>query len=1011
MPRLRLFSGVLPGRIATLCLHGALVCLATLLGAGSVAAEEARTPAEWIWAAEDSQPRLPVYFRRSFPLAARPAAARLLAAADFCRADVYLNGTLVAQLEPFDGRLDLDVTQRLNEGSNVLAIRCQDPCGPAALFVHLELRADDGQSTAIVSNADWHTARDAAADWLMAGETDRSWSAARSLGAVAADPWGSLSPGAAISPFDDYTQWKRAASGTPGTDPSSFLVQPGFEIELLRSAGPDEGSWVSMAFDPQGRLVLAREDRGLLRLTLPADDGSRPASIEAIDRSLEECRGLLFAHGSLYASANNSKALYRLRDQDDDGRFEDVRQLLATTGGVGHGRNDLVLGPDQRLYCIFGDSVDLPRGIADRTSPLREHRQGAQTREGFVLRLDADGGRPEIVAAGLRNPFGIDFHPDGEMFTYDADAEFDMGSPWYRPTRVNHLVSGADFGWRGVTGQWPPYFPDHPDNAPPTLDIGKGSPTAVQFGTHSRFPPPYRQSLFILDWAYGRILAVRLEPRGASYVGHSETFLRGRPLNVTDLAFGPDGAMYFVTGGRATQSAVYRVRYRGPQIAAERPTEQQARRRAQARDARAMRHRLEELHRPPADEARADAAELELIWEQLEQADPALRYAARIALEHVPLALWRDRALAEQRPWAAVTSLLALARCGQQEIRIAVLQRMLELPLDRFTARQKQAALHACSLCLGTEDSPESDSFTNVRERLADRLLAGYPDRSPEVNRQLAMLLARLRPAEALPATVQLLEAATEQSERMHYLFVLRHVRAGWTLARRQSYWQALREAEGYLGGEGMPGFVRTIREEALATLNDQERGQLAPWIDSPATADDPLEALPQRGLVREWTMDDLAELVMKDRGPRNLARGRELFRVALCSRCHRLGDQGQANGPDLTSVGSRFSRRDLLQSLVLPSLVVAENYRSSRIETVDGRVIVGRVLSGGDFRSPSLQLITDLLRPQQVTTILKGDIERHSESPVSPMPAGLLNTLDRDEIMDLLAYLESGGR
>ena len=102
--------------------------------------------------------------------------------------------------------------------------------------------------------------------------------------------------------------------------------------------------------------------------------------------------------------------------------------------------------------------------------------------------------------------------PRGDLFTYDADAEFDMGSPWYRPTRVDQLVSGTDFGWRGVTGKWPPYFPDHADNALPTLDIGRGSPTAVAFGTNSNFPPDYRRALFILDWAYGRIVAVNLAP-------------------------------------------------------------------------------------------------------------------------------------------------------------------------------------------------------------------------------------------------------------------------------------------------------------------------------------------------------------------------------------------------------------------------------------------------------------------------------------------------------------------
>ena len=96
---------------------------------------------------------------------------------------------------------------------------------------------------------------------------------------------------------------------------------------------------------------------------------------------------------------------------------------------------------------------------------------------------------------------------------------------------------------------------------PSTLDIGKGSPTAVEFGNSIHFPWPYSQALFVLDWTYGRILAVHLEARGSSYVGTGETFVRGRPLNVTDVEFGKDGAMYFVTGGRGTQSALYRITY------------------------------------------------------------------------------------------------------------------------------------------------------------------------------------------------------------------------------------------------------------------------------------------------------------------------------------------------------------------------------------------------------------------------------------------------------------------
>jgi hypothetical protein len=176
-----------------------------------------------------------------------------------------------------------------------------------------------------------------------------------------------------------------------------------------------------------------------------------------INQELLECRGLLFAHGALYANANNSKAIYRLQDLDADGSLERVEKLREYYGGVGHGRNDLVLGPDGWIWAIHGDSVDAPAAGTSRdiTSPLRDSRRGPVRQEGYVVRISPDGSQSEVVCTGLRNPFGIDFNAAGDAFTYDADNEFDMGTPWYRPTRIWQLSAGLDFGWRVAQGQWP----------------------------------------------------------------------------------------------------------------------------------------------------------------------------------------------------------------------------------------------------------------------------------------------------------------------------------------------------------------------------------------------------------------------------------------------------------------------------------------------------------------------------------------------------------------------------
>src|SRR5258708_4460400 len=138
----------------------------------------------------------------------------------------------------------------------------------------------------------------------------------------------------------------------------------------------------------------------------------------------------------------------------------------------------------------------MPGNHPDGKTPL--------SRTGHVLRMDAEGKNVERLCGGLRNPLGIDFNRDGEMFTYDADMEWDVGLARYRATRVLHIVPGGEYGWRRELS-WPI---GAEDNLPSVCDIGLGSPTGVTFGYKARFPGKYREAFFIADWAYGRIIAV-----------------------------------------------------------------------------------------------------------------------------------------------------------------------------------------------------------------------------------------------------------------------------------------------------------------------------------------------------------------------------------------------------------------------------------------------------------------------------------------------------------------------
>ncbi|MBI3191976.1 MAG: PQQ-dependent sugar dehydrogenase, partial [Pedosphaera parvula] len=459
-----------------------------------------------------------------------------------------------------------------------------------------------------------------------------------------------------------------------------------------------------LAFDPQGRLTVGRENRGLLRLTLGKTSVEQ---VEVIDDTLLECRGLLYAFGSLYANANNSKGFYRLRDTNGDDRFDQVELLLKTEGGVGHGRNHIRLGPDNMIYLAHGNNVLLPPAL--RNQPPHRNYQEDQlipnpwdarmfdgnmvAPAGHILRTDRDGKTWQMVAGGFRNELDVAFNPDGELFTYDADMEGDVAAPWYRTTRINHVVSAGEYGWRRGAGKFPAYYAD---SLPSNHDIGVGSPTGIEFGTHSHFPPAYREALFVSDWAYGRIIAVHLQPQGASYGAVSETFVSGRPLNVTDLAFGPDGAMYFITGGRRTQSGLYRVSYLGARNQKLRKSADALDRERQAAKSRELRHQLESFHRDP--QPGESPAIVATVWPHLGNPDFWIRYAARIALEQQPARFWQDKALAEAPVDARLTALMALARTGESRLQTLLVARLNGLPLAALTEAQQLHALRDYAL-------------------------------------------------------------------------------------------------------------------------------------------------------------------------------------------------------------------------------------------------------------------------------------------------------------------------
>jgi putative heme-binding domain-containing protein len=165
------------------------------------------------------------------------------------------------------------------------------------------------------------------------------------------------------------------------------------------------------------------------------------------------------------------------------------------------------------------------------------------------------------------------------------------------------------------------------------------------------------------------------------------------------------------------------------------------------------------------------------------------------------------------------------------------------------------------------------------------------------------------------------------------------------------------------------------------------------------------IAAMPVRQTnVHEWTMEELEPGLgeLAGEGSRETEAGAAAFREAGCIQCHRFHGEGGSVGPDLTGIGRRLAPRDLLESILLPSKTIAPEYATTEIELLTDELYVGRV-EGEDAQTIRLRPVGSLEEP---LTLLKTSVWTRRLSSVSNMPGGLINTLNRRQVLDLLTYL-----
>lgn len=295
---------------------------------------------------------------------------------------------------------------------------------------------------------------------------------------------------------------------------------------------------------------------------------------------------------------------------------------------------------------------------------------------------------------------------------------------------------------------------------------------------------------------------------------------------------------------------------------------------------------------------------------------------------------------------------------------------------------------------------------TDLQLAIIDRLTSIEQYSSFEINWLATELQVKFQAPNAKARLIGLLIGATTQEEQFQYAKTLSRMELAWELddARHVVGW--LERSRRFPGGKLVETTWQTLRSDFESQFSDTVKNALQAELsrlDAPVMVGDE-SAMAVRPIVRNWTIGELTEDVSQlEPSSRLEANGRAALAAAACLRCHRVGELGGQTGPDLTHVGKRYDGRAILESILEPSRQIDPKYLSTSYLLNDGRVVSGRTVS---VTQNELVLEVNPISGE-TAKILRDEIERSLPSTVSPMPSGLVDTLTKEEILDLIALLK----
>jgi putative heme-binding domain-containing protein len=446
-----------------------------------------------------------------------------------------------------------------------------------------------------------------------------------------------------------------------------------------------------------------------------------------------------------------------------------------------------------------------------------------------------------------------------------------------------------------------------------------------------------------------------------------------------------------------------------------------------------LRRQLEGFHGAP------NAAAVATVWPHLNHADRHIRYAARMALEHQPLSAWKEKALNEKNAVALTNAMIGLVRTTTEVDKALIIDALYGINYASLSASQQLDVLRAYELVFSRFGMPESAQ----KKKLIALFDAQYPANTNDFNKALSKLLVFLEAPSVLPKTLVLMDKKEQNNpndelamssedlilrnpqygldiakmlekmpepQQTYLAIMISKAEKGWNPEMREKYFAWYRKAFSYRGGNSYIGFIDKARNFALKNVSKGKRkyyDELSGGDLLTDSGNDLERSDYPKGPGKNYQLKDMDTLFASALKNRNFKTGKSMYIATTCIRCHAIKGEGGNVGPDLTQIGTRFSTKDIMEAILLPSKTISDQYATTEFQLKNGKSMVGKITNQDEENYYIAQnpYVADIL-----VKVPKKNVLSKNYSTVSSMLPGMVNSLNAEELRDLVAYLTSGG-